>query len=220
VRRASHRLLLAFLLTCATAWTQTDFSADIVSLSATTNTFHTQIFSTKDKLRFQQEVKSGRVDSIMIVNLAKRTSVVLIPQQKQYIDSNKPQIPGQGVTFFQAKNVEDACGEWEKLISLSEASVDDDDEAPRKPAVKHKCQKVGHETINGRDTVKYDDAAEKGDTSSLWFDVKLHFPIRWKNAVGTGELRNIQEEPQPADLFAIPPGYTKRSFATKAKPQP
>lgn len=210
--RPIHRFLLAFLLSCATAWAQADFSADIVNLSANSNTFHTRIFSMKDKLRFQQEVKTGRVDSIMIMNLAKRTSIVLVPQQKQYIESNKPQIPGQGVTFFQAKNVEDACGELEHLIRLSEAAADDDD-APRKAVpVKHKCQKIGHETVNGRDTVRYDDTSDNGDPSSSWLDVSLHFPVKWKNAVSTGELRNIKEEPQPTELFAIPAGYTKRKL--------
>lgn len=210
-------LLILFLLTSNTAWAQADFSADIVSLSATSNTFRTRIFSMKDKLRFQQEVKNGRVDSIMIVNLARRTSVVLIPQQKQYIESSQPQIPGQGVTFFQAKNVEDACGEWEKLIRLSEDS--DDNEGPRKPPTKHKCQKARHETVNGRDTVKYEDALEKGSASSVWLDVKLHFPVKWKNGVGSGELRNIKEEAQPAELFAIPAGYTKREFTKPADPK-
>lgn len=218
--RLTRRLLLAFLLSClfscATIWAQSDFSADIVNLSASTNSFHTQIFSTKEKLRFQQEIKSGRVNSIMIVNLAKRSSIVLLPQQKQYYESNKPQIPGQGITFFQARDVEDACGEWENLIRLSETSADDDD-APRKSApVKHKCQKIGHETVNGRDTIQYNDATDKGDTSSVWLDVALHFPVKWKNAVSAGELQNIKEERQPAELFAIPAGYTKRTLQAPA----
>ena len=201
---------------CGPVWAQADFSADIVSLSATSNTFHTRIFSTKDKLRFQQEVKSGRVDSIMIANLANQTSIVLLPQQKQYVESSRPQIPGQGVTFFQARDVEDACGEWQKQMQLA---ADDDDEKPKATAgnpsataSKNTCRKIGHEIINGRDTVKYENTPEKEARSAIWLDAKLHFPVKWKNAVATGELRNIKEEPQPADLFAIPSGYTKRKL--------
>ena len=216
MRRRIHLVFITLLLTCAAAAGQSDFSADIANLSASTNAFHTQIFSTKGKLRFQQEVKAGRVDSIMIVNMAKRTSIVLVPQQKQYIESDKPQIPGQGVTFFQSKDVEDACAEWENLIRLQE-TVDEDQKAARKtPPIKHKCQKIGHESVNGRDTVRYDDTTDKGDTSSLWLDVTLHFPVKWKNAVSTGELRNIKEESQPAELFAIPAGYTKRALRNPA----
>jgi hypothetical protein len=207
VLRAIYRLPLGLLLTCAAAWAQADFSADIVNTSATSNTFHTRIFSTKDKLRFQQEVRSGRVDSIMIVNLARQTSIVLVPQQKQYIESSRPQIPGQGVAFFQAKDVEDACGQW---LAMTPSAADADDSSRKAPPVKHNCRKIGHENVNGRDTVKYEDTPDKGDASMVWLDVKLHFPVKWKNVVAAGELRNIKEEPQPAELFAIPAGYTKK----------
>jgi hypothetical protein len=186
---------------CGTAVAQADFSADIANLSATTNTFHTKIFSTKDKLRFQGEDKSGRTNSIMIVNLEKRTSIVLIPQQKQYAESKRPQIPGQGVTFFQAKDVEDACDDW-RAVALTE---------------KGKCKKVGHETANGRDAVKYEVTPGQGSAGAMWIDVKLHFPVKWQNAVESGELRNIQEGPQAAELFQIPSGYVKRTYGSPGK---
>jgi len=198
--------ICVFVLACASAFAQADFSADIVNLSAQNNTFHTRIFSTSGKLRFQGEDRSGRTNSIMIVNLADRTSIVLMPQQKQYIESDKPQIPGQGVTFFQAKDVEDACADWKAMAH----------------AAKGKCTKVGHETVNGRDTVRYEVATGAGKPGPLWIDVKLHFPVKWQGASASGELRDIKEAPQPADLFRAPDGYTKRALgktaASKEKP--
>jgi hypothetical protein len=202
--------VFAFLLVSAASWAQ-DFSADIVNLSAASNTFRTRIFSTKDKLRFQGEDKAGRINSIMIVNLAARTSIVLIPQQKQYIESKQPQIPGQGVTFFQPKDIENACADWQKM-ALSE---ENDEPGKGEKREKSKCQKAGHETVNGRDTVKYEDKASN-EAGSIWIDAKLHFPLKWKNAVGTGELRNIKEEPQAAELFQIPDGYKKRTLGNGA----
>ena len=197
-----HRsiLILGLLMTCPAAFAQADFSADIAS--AASNTFHTKIFSTKDKLRFQGEDKLGRTNSIMIVNLASLTSIVLIPQQRQYVENKEAQIPGQGVTFFQAKDVEDACANWQR-VSHGE---------------KGKCHKVGHDTVNGRDAVKYEVSLEKGNPSPVWIDVKLHFPVKWQNSVSSGELKNIQEGPQPAPLFEIPAGYVKRSYANTPKP--
>jgi hypothetical protein len=210
------RLLAAFALGLvgAAACAQ-DFSADIVNLSAASNTFHTRIFSTKGKLRFQGEDKAGRTNSIMIVNLAAGTSIVLIPQQKQYIDSKQPQIPGQGVTFFQANDVETACGDWQKMAQSEESEKPEKSEK-REEKEKSRCRNVGHETVNGRDTVKYEDTSSK-EAGAIWIDAKLHFPVKWKNAVGAGELRNIKEEAQAAELFQIPPGFTKRSFDTKTK---
>jgi hypothetical protein len=180
---------------------QADFSADIVNLSAATNTFHTKIFSTKDKLRFQGEDKSGRTNSIMIVNLAARTSIVLMPQQKQYTESKRPQIPGQGVTFFQARDVEDACGDWRAVTQ----------------SAKGKCKKVGHDAVSGRDAVKYEVTPGQGGAGVMWIDAKLHFPVKWQNAVASGELRNVQEGPQAAELFQIPSGYVKRTYASAGK---
>jgi hypothetical protein len=204
---------LALGMCGAAAWAQ-DFSADIVNLSAASNSFHTRIFSTHDKLRFQGEDKSGRANSIMIVNLAARTSIVLIPQQKQYIESKEPQIPGQGVTFFQAKDAEDVCGEWQKMVQREESEKTEKGEKSEKS----KCQKVGHEKVNGRDTVKYEDTSSK-EAGAIWIDAKLYFPVKWKNAVGAGELRNIKEESQSAELFAIPEGYKKRTLGSgTAKP--
>ena len=183
---------------------QADFSADIVNLSASSNTFHTKIFSAKDKLRFQGEDKSGRTNSIMIVNLATRTSIVLMPQQHQFVENKRAQIPGQGVTFFQAKDAEDACGDYQKMLQSEKA----------------KCRKAGHETVNGRDTVKYEVSPGEGKTGPIWIDAILHFPIKWESTVGKGELRNIKEGAQPPELFEIPPDYKKRSYATPAKPKP
>ena len=118
-----------------------------MNVSATSNTFQTKIFSTTGKLRFQGQDKSGRTNSITIVDLAAETSVVLIPQQKRYLQETRAQIPGQGVTFFQLKDVEDACGEWQKMAHTE----------------KTKCRKIGHEAINGRDTVKYESMPAKSE---------------------------------------------------------
>jgi len=195
--------VLSLFPACA-VFAQADFSADIVNLLAESNTFHTRIFSTKDKVRFQQEDKTGRTMSITIENLASRTSIVLMPQQHQYVENKRPQIPGQGVTFFQAKEAEDACGDYLKIAT---------DE-------KGKCRKVGHETVNGRDAVKYEVSPRKGDPGSIWIDAVLHFPVKWQSAASKGELRNIKEAVQSAELFEIPVGYTKRSYGSQpAKPK-
>jgi len=188
------------LLACATAVAQADFSADLVNVSAASNTFHTRIFSAGEKLRFQGEDRAGRPNSIMIVDLAKNSSIVLIPQQKQYVENKQAQIPGQGVTFFRAKDVEDACGEWQAAH-----------------AEKSKCRKVGHETVHGRDSVKYELTEKKGGSSTVWVDSKLHFPVKWKNSVGSSELRNIKEGAQASELFEVPGGYTKRALQGPGK---
>jgi len=198
--RSIPRFGLCLALASASAFAQANFSADIANNLTDTN-FHTMIFSTTGKLRLQGADRKGRPNSIMLVNLTNRTSIVLMPQQHQYVENKVPQIPGQGVTFFQAKDPEDACGEYLRIAEFKDS----------------KCRRVGHETVNGRDAVKYEFSGQKTGTESAWIDTKIHFPVKWANSVGKGELKNIHEGPQPPELFEIPAGYTKHS---SAKPQP
>ena len=193
------RVVWIFALSCAAAFAQADFSAEIKN-NLTDANFHTRIFSTTGKLRFEGADRNGRPNSIMLVDLTKGTSVVLMPQQHQYVENKVPQIPGQGATFFQAKNPDDACGEYQRVAEDKNT----------------KCRKIGHETVNGRDAVKYELSA-KDNNGTEWIDVKIHFPVKWANAVGKGELQNIHEGPQPPELFEIPAGFTKRHYAAPAK---
>ncbi len=71
------------------------------------------------------------------------------------------------------------------------------------------CHKIGSETVNGRSTVKYEGTNAKGETSNVWVDPKLRFPVKWEGKNGSWELRNIQEGTQPASLFEIPADYKK-----------
>jgi len=189
------RYILGLILAVSgVAVAQADFSADIVNAKAP-SPFPTKIFATKGKLRFQQQDRNGKPSSIMLVDLNALTSVVLIPQQHLYVTESKPQIPGQGVAFFQPVDVADACLVWQKMAEL-----------------KGKCRKVGSEAMNGRDTVKYENVAADNRVSYIWIDPKLHFPVQWEGPVGTRELRNIQETPQAPELFETPTGYKKRNL--------
>jgi hypothetical protein len=197
------RFTFVFLLAISgMATAQADFSADIVNAKAP-SPFPTKIFATKGKLRFQQQDRKGNPSSIMLVDLNALNSVVLIPQQHLYVKASRPQIPGQGVAFFQPADVANACLDWQKIAEL-----------------KGECRKVGSETVNGRDTVKYENVAADKSVSYIWIDPKLHFPVQWGGPVGTRELRNIQEAPQAAELFEIPAGYKKRNLGgDSAQPQ-
>jgi hypothetical protein len=189
------RFIFVLVLTISgVAAAQADFSADIVNAKAP-SPFPTKIFATKGKLRFQQQDRNGNPSSIMLVDLNALTSVVLIPQQHLYVKESKPQIPGQGVAFFQPADVVNACPAWQKMAEIQ-----------------GKCSKVGSEAVNGRDTVKYENVAADKTVSYIWIDAKLHFPVQWDGPVGTRELRNIQEAPQAAELFEIPAGYKKRNL--------
>jgi len=79
------------------------------------------------------------------------------------------------------------------------------------------CRRVGSDTVNGRSTIKYEGTSTDGDTSTFWLDPKLRFPVKWEGKNGGGELRNIQEGAQPANLFEVPAGYTRFDMGAMMK---
>ena len=152
---------LAVILVASVALAQTEFSAEIVDLEKP-GTAAAKLYFGKDKLRIESQNSGARSGGALIMNLATQTSTVLMPQQHMYMD-----MPAQskaqrlGYTFFQTGDVENACSDWLKLASNKGGS----------------CHKIGDESVNGRDTVKYEWTNANGETNQFWLDPKLRFPL-------------------------------------------
>jgi len=184
--------LFAVLLAGTLALAQAEFSADIVNLDKA-GTPPVRVSFAKDKMR--AEVQGGaHGGGAIIVNFAAQTSTVIMAQQHMYMEM-PAQNSGQriGYNFFETGDVENACGDWQKSSHSQGAT----------------CKKMGDESVNGRSAVKYQANSANGDVSFFWLDPKLRFPIKWQGKNSAGELRNIQEGPQPASLFEVPAGFTK-----------
>lgn len=201
--RTNARLLsfVACLLAATSLLAQTEFSADAVNIDKDGKSTHTSkmIFG-KDKLRIEGGDPSARGNGIVLINLTTHISTVLMPQQHMYME-----VPAQGkemqqtFSLFRIGDVANACEEWLKI-------------EPNKGGT---CRRVGNETVNGRNTVKYETTNAKGETTQVWIDPKLSFPVKWHGSHEQGgELRNIQEGAQPASLFEIPAGYTKMDMGS------
>jgi len=170
-----------------------DFSADVVyidgkvnaaSLRADTSAHNlSRLFVSKDKMRLEM---GGLTGTVLLVNAADQTAFALIPAKKEY----EP-LAGGLSEYFRVSDAEDACPDWQKAA-----------------AQKVDCEKVGHEVVDGRQTVKYrNKLASDVAISAVWIDLGVKFVIKWEGA-GTGvELRNIQEAKQAADLFTLPTDY-------------
>lgn len=175
---------------------QTEFSADIVDLQKPGTPTQAKIYFAKDKMRIEPQASSPRGGGAVIVNFATQTSIVLMTQQHMYMEmpaQAQSQRMGYASALFRAGDVENACGDWQKISHAQSGS----------------CHKVGDETVNGRSTVKYEGTNANGDVSQFWLDPKLRFPVKWQGKNNSGELRNIQEGSQPANLFEPPAGFTK-----------
>jgi hypothetical protein len=191
ISRAS--CFFALVLAASFAVAQAEFSADMVDLQKSGTPANAKIYFARDKIRIETQ-GNARGGGAIIVNYATQTSMILMPQQHMYMEvPAQSQAQRQGYTFFKTGDVENACGDWQKMTHNQGAS----------------CHKVGGETVNGRSTVKYETTSASGEVNYFWLDPKLRFPVKWQGKSNSGELRNIQEGAQSASLFEVPAGFTK-----------
>ena len=195
MRVKAINLVLAFLVGAgACVCAAQDFSADVFYLpDATQRTTDvpaessgrnpSRLFVSKDKMRLEAHDQAGVV---LIIDSTDGSAFALIPAKKQY----EP-LDGRMSEYFHVADAENACLDWEKSA-----------------AQKINCERAGHETVNGRQTVKY---VNKGSSdsaiSAVWIDVSLKFVVKWESTGTAAELRNIQEGQQSADLFTLPADY-------------
>jgi outer membrane lipoprotein-sorting protein len=196
---AFFALVLASNFTLA----QTEFSAEIFDNQKQES--QAKVYFGKDKARFESSKKDAHGGGALIMNMATQSSTVIMDQQRMYMEL-PAQMAAQRNTyhFFRTGDVESACSDW-LAQSWNKGGT---------------CHKVGSDTVNGRSTVKYEGTNSRGEAGTVWLDPKLRFPVKWEGKNGGGELRNIQEGPQPASLFEIPSGYTKFDMGAMMKQQP
>ncbi|HTS35392.1 MAG TPA: hypothetical protein VMH04_06955 [Candidatus Solibacter sp.] len=194
IARAVCFVLLIGLAGAALA--QTEFSADVVdSTSQKHGKGPTKVYFGKDKMRFDsQDSGDPHGGGSVIFDLSNDKWIVLMDKQHMYMEMPETMMENRGMfKFFETGDVENACADWLKLASNKSGT----------------CKKDGRETVNGRNTVKYEGTNDKGEASTVWLDSKLRFPVKWQGQNNGGELQNIKEGSQPSSLFEIPAGYTK-----------
>ena len=170
-----------------------DFSADVAysavkpaanSEKASSPSHTSKIFVSKEKIRLENRGVTG---TVLLVDEGENTTFALFPSQKKYQPlANAP------AEYFRVNDPENACADWQR------ASVQ-----------KIVCEKAGHETVNGRQAVKYTNKTTLAEPEivAVWIDSTLHFVIKWQSADAGAELQDIKEGPQTADLFVLPPSY-------------
>lgn len=175
-----------------------EFSAELVRQKPQ-NAASTKVFVSGDKIRF--EASGQKSASYSIINLAQRTSAMVLPDSKSYVVSPAGHVSAS-YPLFHIDDPENACTAWEKVIEKPES-----------------CKKIGEDTVNGRSAIKYSGATENGDTGTAWVDRKLHFVIKWDGQKSAAELQKIEEGQQAASLFEIPRDFQKLDTAAAHKGQ-
>ena len=187
-------LVAALVLALMSTTTQAqEFSANVVYFDtnvkapadASAGAAHptSKLYVSGDKIRLET---NGITGIVLLTDRQEHTAAALQPGRKffELLASGPSQ-------YFRVENPDDACPAWQSIADQ-----------------KIVCEKVGPETVNGRETVKYQNkSVSETAITAVWIDKTLKFVIKWQSA-GTGaELRNIKEEKLAADLFAVPSNY-------------
>jgi len=178
-----------------------EFSAEIVDLGPTSHGLTGRIYAGKDKLRL--ESINGASSTVTIQDFARNTLHVLDPQKMTYFEFPFPVSEFRNGDFY-THSRDKPCG------------------------AAYRATRVGSEAVNGRmaekwrceikQLPKYMENINKDhlrmvfviDPWHIWYDVEHSLMVRYVRYDGDGrELQNVRMEPQPDDLFVVPPGYTE-----------
>jgi hypothetical protein len=170
-----------------------EFSADVVYIAtpkpvaptagAAITPAQSKLYVSKKRMRLETHGVTG---TILLVNAEEHSVIALFPRQKSF-----QQLPSGPSEYFWVEDAEKACPDWEKASDQ-----------------KINCEKVGHETVDGRQVVKYENkGASNAAISAVWIDPSLKFVIKWEGTGAGAELHNIREAPQAADLFTVPSAF-------------
>lgn len=201
--RRRHSLLwltlcaLLFPLLTLSLYAQ-EFSADFVNTAKDKqDAGPSKIYVGKDKMRIDSQDRGQMGGGAAIMNFADQKMIILIPQQKMYMESMPQIVKQERNMWFRPEDPNNACPQYESLVKKYN------------PKENVTCRKVGPDVVNGRPTIKYAGTSNKG-SGYVWVDPKLRFVIKWQDDQGGGmELRNIQEGSQSASLFEVPSDYHK-----------
>jgi hypothetical protein len=177
-----------------------EFSADVTTVDTEGQ------FGAAGKL----SVSGGRVhfetpdvpNAFFLVSSNPNGAYLIRPTQRVFMDAGQS---SRVILLFVSVNPDDPCPQWLAMSKL--ASIPDQNSQQE---TQWRCDRLGNDTISGRNTVRFQAATLDGRRRTGWIDPLLRFPLKIVTEDGTTfELRNIVEEAQPASRFEIPPGFIK-----------
>ncbi len=203
----------------AAQWTGPPFSAQIVSLRDSTKP-PTRIYMGAGKIRLETGEPANR--SAIVFDPARGRTLIISMKHRRYIDAGMfTSLLARGAApvmrLLRPMNADNPCTDWNSVID--HISIGHDTIAVRTrisdtatpPFV---CRHVGADSVGGRRAQKWAVAeTEGGDSGTLWIDDRLHIISKSTSRSGGIELRDIQEGPQPPELFEPPPGYRRLGLA-------
>jgi hypothetical protein len=173
-----------------------EFSADIVTRDAAGLTVGTaaKLYVANRKVRIETpEAPAG----FFLIDGGSGTALFVQPAQRVFMDAKQTTRLTQIFVPFD----NDPCRQWRAAAeNAGRLSVGGD----------WRCGRPRAAGVGDRGPIEYRVVVPDHESSQLWIDPDLEFPVKQRAADGTTiELEHIRSGTQSASLFAVPPGSRK-----------
>lgn len=192
MRKLAVAVLFAVLVSLAVAQIPgaTPFTGELTMKGKGGHDMNGKVYFSGSKMRW--DMNAAGHSSIMINDTNNKVSYMIMPEQKMYMEMRAGQ--------------HNPMQRGPKMDTLK--SYDPNNPCAANPDMT--CQKVGSESVNGRNTDHWIFTDKKNNsTMNVWIDKNIHFPIRTQSNEMQMDLTNIKEGMPSASLFEVPAGYKK-----------
>jgi HPt (histidine-containing phosphotransfer) domain-containing protein len=179
-----------------------EFSADIVSRDAAGTVIGAaaKLYVRNHMVRIETAEASG---GFLLINGDAGTAQFVRPAQQLFMEAKQSSRLTQ---MFVPIDTKEPCQHWQ--AAARNAGV-------ASAAGEWRCERMEDAIIDGRRAVQFRVSSPESPSSRRWIDADLQFPVKLLAPDGTTiALEHILVEAQPANRFAIPPGF--RSFDPRA----
>jgi hypothetical protein len=189
-------LVVAGLVLCGRAPAQAQqFSADLLTMrddAAAAPAGKLRVYN--DKVRIETPEFA---DGFFLIEGAKPSAYFVRPAARIFMEARQS---SRLTRIFVQVDPEDPCQKWQAMARVA-AVVDQEN---------WRCERVGEAIIDGHPTIAYRAVSPAGRELLAWIDPVRKFPLRIESEDGAAVMaQNILDEPQPAQLFELPPGFRK-----------
>jgi hypothetical protein len=175
------------------------FSAHFSEEDAGSTTAHApassgKIYVLNAKVRIEASRFPG---DYFLVDSEKGTAYLIKPSSRIFMEARQSSPLTRLLIGVEPDN---PCGEWQRMAIVAGTSEQGDH---------WHCERVNENKVGDRAAVAYR-AHSSGQDLTGWIDANLKFPLKVQaEKLATFTLSNIQEGPQPTNLFEIPADYRK-----------
>jgi len=187
-------------LVCLAPAPAQEFSADLVAIEVEGQPVMTgKVKVASGNVHFETPDLPG---IFFLISTHPNAAYLVRPAQRVYMDARQSSRVTQ---LFVTVDPDDPCPQWQAMTKIAGPS-----DLRSQRDVEWHCERMGSETIEGRNTVRFQAVSQDGQRRSGWIDPLLRFPLKIAAEGGTiFELKSIVEGLQPMSGFEIPAGFLK-----------